>query len=64
MKSEDLDGTPALILRLIEKIRTVDPERGLYLSRHIKYNIRQQTITYTGSKTLLKDILDKTTVTD
>ncbi len=42
---------------IIEKIKSIDPERGAYLARHIIINEVKGTVQYVGSDLILKKII-------
>lgn len=45
--------------KMIEKIKTIDAEKGAYLEQHIIFDDKNETMSYTGDPEIIADILSK-----
>lgn len=45
--------------KMIEKIKTIDAEKGVYLEQHIIFDDKNETMSYTGDPEIIADILSK-----
>lgn len=49
---------------MIPKIKEVDPERGGYLEKHLRFNDLTNTFSYTGKKAVINTLLKRIKILD
>lgn len=54
----------ATLESMIKKIKEADPERGVYLERHIQYDDQTATFSYSGKGSIMNALLGRIKIRD